>query len=98
MNFSDICKAIDKAIVNFQNAKPLTLRDHVLVVYDQLKQQIDSGYLIDAWVTDAYIDKETGEPQIFVKCIKPAAIQVINVSCILQARSDFFVPSNRTIH
>lgn len=83
MDIIDACKDIELAIDSFKNASPLTLRDHVLNVYAELKRRIDNGELIDAFVTDARVD-EKGEIFINFDLVKPAQIIEINVSVELK--------------
>jgi hypothetical protein len=55
------------------------LRDSVLGVYAWLKREIDDGFIVDAFVTDAYTD-DKGNHHITTKVSMPAAIREINIS------------------
>jgi hypothetical protein len=59
-----------------------TLRDAVLDVYDGLKQRIDSGELVDAWVTDAYIGPDGGYV-INTHEMRRPVIREINIDVVL---------------
>ncbi|MGZ8220028.1 MAG: hypothetical protein ACXWT0_00120 [Methylobacter sp.] len=59
-----------------------TLRDVVLDIYADLKQQIDNGELSDAFVNDAYLLSD-GTPRVIVTRFCTPAIREIKIDIVL---------------